>query len=643
MHRPTALPRPTAVLAAVVLPLVLASSVLAAPAAGPAPDRSGRSADISAGELSDIIKAGSGTDAILDVTGYFLPDGSGATYMPRDPVRLLDTRTGNGLTNRFTSGTPRSVQITGRGGIPSEAVAITANVTVTQQTSAGYVSVGPTMTASPATSTLNFPRGDNRANGLTVALDPDGKVAAVFRGSSGSTTHLVLDVTGYFLPDGSGATYVPRDPVRLLDTRTGNGLPARMLASALPRSVQVTGRADIPGSAVAITGNVTITQQTSAGYVSVGPTMTGSPATSTLNFPRGDNRANGLTVALDSGGKVAAVFRGSKSPNYPSYDSRYHNEWEMIVKIREVGVAYPDIVNVFTVGKSHQGRYVWAAKVSDNVLTDENEPEVLFDALHHAREHLTIEQILDQFDLMTSRYATDSRIRSLVDSREIWFIFALNPDGWAFDLTGSPYRGWRKNRQPNSGTTAVGTDLNRNYDYRWACCGGSSGNKSAWNYRGTKPFSAPEARIMRDFVRSRVIGGKQQIRTHVTLHTNGELILYPYGYTYTNVPSDMTLDDHRTFVAMAKAMAAKNGYKAQQSSDLYVTDGDQIDWMYGRHKIFSFTFELYPPETVAKPTDHEPPDEVIAAQTARNREALLYLIEMANCPYAAIGKASTYC
>jgi carboxypeptidase T len=368
-----------------------------------------------------------------------------------------------------------------------------------------------------------------------------------------------------------------------------------------------------------------------------------SPSTSTLNFPRGDDRANGLTVALDGDGKLAAVFKGSRSPNYPSYDSLYHNEWEMIVKIREAEVAYPDIVDVFTIGTSYYGRPIWAAKVSGNVHEDEDEPEVMFDALHHAREHLTIEQILDTFDQLTSRYATNSRIRSLVDSREIWFIFAVNPDGWAFDLTGSPYRGWRKNRQPNAGSSHVGTDLNRNYDYRWGCCGGSSGNKAAWNYRGPRPFSAPESRAVRDFVRSRVIGGKQQIRTHVTFHTNGEMILYPYGYTYTNVPSDMTLDDHRTFVAMAKAMAAMNGYKPQQSSDLYKTDGDQIDWMYGRHKIFAFTFELYPPETVAKPNDHEPPDEVIATQNARNRGAMLYLIEMAGCPYDAIGKGSSYC
>ena len=99
---------------------------------------------------------------------------------------------------------------------------------------------------------------------------------------------------------------------------------------------------------------------------------------------------------------------------------------------------------------------------------------------------------------------------------------------------------------------------------------------------------------MRDFVLSRVVNGVQQIKTHVTFHTDGELILWPYGYTKTDIPSDMTVDDHATFVAMAKAMAKTNGYTPEQSSDLYVTDGDEIDWLYGVEHIFSFTFELYP-------------------------------------------------
>ena len=347
-----------------------------------------------------------------------------------------------------------------------------------------------------------------------------------------------------------------------------------------------------------------------------------------------------LEAAAWSDGRLTLPDPG---PTYPAYDSLYHDPGEMLLALRTAEVSYPGFVRVFSIGQSYQGREIWAAKISDNVDTDEAEPEVLVDALHHAREHLSIEQALYLLHVLTADYASDATVRRLVDTREIYIIFAVNPDGWAYDLLPTGYRGWRKNRQPTPGSSAIGTDINRNYDYRWGCCGGSSGSPSAWNYRGPSAFSTPEARAVRDFVLSRVVDGKQQIRTHVTLHTNGELILWPYGYTYTNVPSDMTADDHATFVAMGRAMARTNGYTAEQSSDLYPTDGDEIDWMYGRQHIFSFTFELYPTEQVSSHADHEPPDEKIASQTARNRAALLYLIDMADCPYRAIGKQAQYC
>ena len=95
---------------------------------------------------------------------------------------------------------------------------------------------------------------------------------------------------------------------------------------------------------------------------------------------------------------------------------------------------------------------------------------------------------------LTDGYGTSERATNIVNSREIFIVFMVNPDGGEYDLTGSPYRAWRKNRQPNAGSSYVGTDLNRNYDYRWGCCGGSSGSKSALTYRGPKAFSAPETR-----------------------------------------------------------------------------------------------------------------------------------------------------
>ena len=406
--------------------------------------------------------SGSTTHLVVDVTGYFADDGD-ATYTSLGPVRLVDTRTGNGLSGTFRSGTPRQVAIAGRGGVPDDATAVVINVTMVAPTSSGYVTVGPTVSSAPKTSTLNAPRNDTRANGTTVALDDQGDLAAVFKGSSTARTHLLIDVAGYYTAGDGGATFVPLAPRRFLDTRTGNGL-RHLFASALPRTFQVAGRGEVPDDAVAVTGNVTMTDHTSKGYVSMGPNVPATPATSTLNTPLGDVRANNVTTALDGSGRLEAVFRGTRAPNYPSYDSRYHNEWELLVAIRDAEVANPDLVDVFPAGRSYQGRTIWAAKVSDNVAEDENEPEVLFDSLHHAREHLTIEQILDTFGQLTTRYDDSARIRNIVDKREVWFIFALNPDGWAHDLGGSPYRGWRKNRQPNSGSSNIGTDLNRNYE-----------------------------------------------------------------------------------------------------------------------------------------------------------------------------------
>jgi len=218
----------------------------------------------------------------------------------------------------------------------------------------------------------------------------------------------------------------------------------------------------------------------------------------------------------------------------------------------------------------------------------------------------------------------------------------VNPDGAEYDLTGSPYRGWRKNRQPNPSSTSIGTDLNRNYGYHWACCGGSSSTKSATTYHGPSAFSAPETRAIRDFMASRRVGGRQQIRTAITFHTAGEQILWPYGYTKTDVPGDMTNADHAALVALGKKMASMNGYTPMQSSSLYITDGDEIDWAYGRHRIFMYTLEMYP-RSSGELSRFYPPDEVIGRETLRNRSAILYLIDVAGCLYSPIGKVQANC
>ena len=157
-----------------------------------------------------------------------------STYVPVTPVRMLDTRTGNGLAGRFTASTARTLQITGRNGIPAAAVAVTGNLAVTNQTAAGWLAMTPTPNNNPTTSTLNFPFGDVRANNVTTSLSA-GKVSIVYKAPGGKTTHVVFDVTGYFLEDTTGATYKPITPVRRLDTRSAIGLSGKFTAG-VPRT-----------------------------------------------------------------------------------------------------------------------------------------------------------------------------------------------------------------------------------------------------------------------------------------------------------------------------------------------------------------------------------------------------------------------
>ena len=138
---------------------------------------------------------------------------------------------------------------------------------------------------------------------------------------------------------------------------------------------------------------------------------------------------------------------------------------------------------------------------------------------------------------------------------------------------------------------------------------------------------------MRDFMASRVVDGRQQIRTAITFHEYGRLVMWPYGYTYTNVPADMTMDDHAALMTIGKHMAATNGYKPEQASDLYISSGTTRDYLYGIYRIFSYTFELS--------VKDYPDDSLIAAETGRNKEAVLYLMERAWCPLSVRGATVT--
>jgi hypothetical protein len=241
---------------------------------------------------------------IFDVTGYFTPDTTGATYHALSPSRLLDTRNATGgLSGPFTNHVARTFTL---GGVPANATAVTGNLTVTGQTSGGYLFIGPVAVNNPTSSTLNFPVGDDRANAVTVALGSGGTLSITFVGpNNGQSAQVIFDVTGYFTEDMTGSVYVPLNPTRLLDTRSGTGGLSGPFTNHSGRTFGVSG---VPTGATAVTGNLTVTGQTSSGYLFIGPVATNNPGSSTLNFPVGDDRANAVTAALGAEGSLSVTF-----------------------------------------------------------------------------------------------------------------------------------------------------------------------------------------------------------------------------------------------------------------------------------------------------------------------------------------------
>ena len=168
---------------------------------------------------------------------------------------------------------------------------------------------------------------------------------------------------------------------------------------------------------------------------------------------------------------------------------------EVGAKLDEMLQDYPNLVTPKTsIGTSVEGRAIWMVKISDNPNIDEAEPTAYFDALHHAREPLSMATTINYMFWLLENYETNEQVQYLVDHREIYFVPVVNPDGYEYNRETDPDGGglWRKNRNPNDGT-CFGVDLNRNYGFGYAndnSC--SSPDPCSGIYRGEEAFSEPE-------------------------------------------------------------------------------------------------------------------------------------------------------
>ncbi|WP_141754139.1 hypothetical protein [Streptomyces subrutilus] len=244
--------------------------------------------------------AGWGTaHLIADVFGYYSADAKGSTYSAAGPARLLDSRAAIGRpgTTPVPARGEITLQVAGRGGVPQSGVkAVVLNVTVTDAKDAGHLTVWPSGSTRPNSSSLNWTASQTVPNHVVVPVGADGAVE-LFNASWGAA-HLIADVFGYYSDDQAGAGFRPAGPQRVLDTRTTGAVPAR--ANTV---LDLSGSREL-GAAKAVVLNVTVTDPKSDGHLTVWPSGTTRPDSSNLNWTSGSTVANLVTVPVGADGKV---------------------------------------------------------------------------------------------------------------------------------------------------------------------------------------------------------------------------------------------------------------------------------------------------------------------------------------------------
>ncbi len=310
---------------------------------------------------------------------------------------------------------------------------------------------------------------------------------------------------------------------------------------------------------------------------------------------------------------------------FPAGEEKFHTYDEMYSEFNELAQKNPNLVTIFSIGKSYEGKDIWALKITEhdpinNLIA---KPASVFMGTHHAREHISTEvPILFAKELVKS-FDIDEDIKKLLKETEIYIIPMVNPDGAMHDIVNRRYKYWRKNRRDNK-DGSFGVDLNRNYKYGFGT-GGSSSDPYSDIYMGEYAFSEPETSSIRDFFLSH-----ENISVALSFHTYSELILYPWGGRYSSVGGD----DEAVFVKMANDMSLMNNYTPMQSSELYIASGDTCDWVYGERGVFCFTFELSPATRFEG--GFYPGAKAIDRIYENNLKPILYLAKSAKDPYMSI-------
>ncbi len=350
----------------------------------------------------------------------------------------------------------------------------------------------------------------------------------------------------------------------------------------------------------------------------------------------GHLRSAGYRMELDE--KNTALVQGTLvPPDYPCY----RTVEETYATLQALNAAHPTLTELIDIGDSWDkatpggpgGYDLYALRITNEGIPGPK-PRFFLMAEIHAREMTTAETATRLAEYIMQRYENDPTVTFFVDYNEIYIVPMTNPDGRKIAETGV---WWRKNTDSDDGCTnpdSWGTDLNRNYDYKWGCCGGSSPEPCNDGYRGPGRGTEPETQAIKDMVLSLFPdqngpNGDDEVPPAapitatgilITLHSAAGLVLWPWGWTGTDAPNAAPLE------AIGTKLATYNGYMAWQSYDLYVTDGTTDDWSYGKLGIASYTFEMgrYFFENCSYMNYTVYPN---------NRDALLYAWKIAETPY----------
>ena len=298
----------------------------------------------------------------------------------------------------------------------------------------------------------------------------------------------------------------------------------------------------------------------------------------------------------------------------------YHSTLELETDLRVLERDYPQLAKVVELGETLEKRKIYALKISDNVSLEENEPAVLFVGCHHAREWISVEVPFLFGKYLLENYAGNPEVQNLVNRSEVWIVPIVNPDGLEYTI--HVYRYWRKNRRFNA-DGSYGVDINRNYAYQWGYDNvGSSPGPASDIYRGTAPFSEPEADAVRRLFLSR------NFRAMISFHSFAQDILYPWGYINAPTPKEAELDAiARTMSGLIAAVRGTVYAYGRAAGLLYTTNGDTVDWVFGVSGIHGFTIELPPVDVEHGGFFND--EAAINAIFRENLPAMLYLTDYA--------------